>query len=63
VAQISRDTDKPIEDVARNAVGRNLQGRILRPEEIAALAVFLASDEAEGLTGQSINICGGAAFH
>jgi NAD(P)-dependent dehydrogenase (short-subunit alcohol dehydrogenase family) len=63
VAQISRSTDQSSDDVARNALGRSLQGRILRPEEIAALAVFIASDEAEGLTGQSINICGGTAFH
>ena len=63
VAQISRNTDQKKEDVAKNAVGRSLQGRILRPEEIAALAVFLASDEAEGITGQSINVCGGTAFY
>jgi NAD(P)-dependent dehydrogenase (short-subunit alcohol dehydrogenase family) len=63
VAQTSRNTDRSVDDVTQYALGRSLQGRILRPEEIAALAVFLASDEAEGLTGQSINVCGGTAFY
>ncbi len=38
----------------------SLQERLIEPEEIAALAVYLASDDARGITGQSINVCGGA---
>ncbi len=38
----------------------SLQERLIEPEEVAALAVYLASDNARGITGQSINICGGA---
>jgi NAD(P)-dependent dehydrogenase (short-subunit alcohol dehydrogenase family) len=34
-------------------------GRRLEPEEIAPLAVFLASDDARMITGQSYNVCGG----
>ena len=34
-------------------------GRRLEPEEIAALAVYLASDGAAAVNGQSINVCGG----
>ena len=36
---------------------------MLEPEEIAALAVFLASDDARGITGQAINIDGGFIMH
>lgn len=34
-------------------------GRRLEPEEIAPLAVFLASDAARAITGQAYNVCGG----
>ena len=33
--------------------------RFLRPDEIAELVCYLASDLAKGITGQAINICGG----
>lgn len=33
--------------------------RILQPDEIAQLAVYLASDAAAGMTGQAVNLCGG----
>ena len=35
------------------------QHRLLEPEEIAAYAVFLASDQAKGVTGQAVVIDGG----
>jgi NAD(P)-dependent dehydrogenase (short-subunit alcohol dehydrogenase family) len=34
-------------------------GRRLEPEEVAPLAVYLASDDACMVTGQAINVCGG----
>ena len=34
-------------------------GRRLDPEEIAALTVFLATEGASGINGQSLNVCGG----
>jgi NAD(P)-dependent dehydrogenase (short-subunit alcohol dehydrogenase family) len=33
--------------------------RFLDPTEVAKLALFLTSDEASGITGQTYNICGG----
>jgi len=47
-------------DAARaDFVARQPMGRIGKPEEIAALAVYLASDEAGFVTGQAITIDGG----
>lgn len=37
-------------------------GRLIRPAEIAALAFFLLSDDAAAITGQEIQICGGASL-
>jgi len=37
-----------------------LDGRMARPEEIASVAVFLASEEARWITGQVIHVNGGA---
>ena len=47
-------------DTARAAfIARQPMGRIGKPEEIAALAVYLASDESAFMSGQAISIDGG----
>jgi NAD(P)-dependent dehydrogenase (short-subunit alcohol dehydrogenase family) len=38
-------------------------GRWQTPEDIAALATFLASDRASNITGQTMNIDGGWVMH
>lgn len=38
------------------------QRRFIEPSEIASLAEYLASPEAKGLTGQSINLCAGISM-
>jgi NAD(P)-dependent dehydrogenase (short-subunit alcohol dehydrogenase family) len=37
-------------------------GRLIRPDEIASLVVFLLSPPAGAITGQDIQICGGASL-
>jgi NAD(P)-dependent dehydrogenase (short-subunit alcohol dehydrogenase family) len=37
-------------------------GRLIRPEEIASLVLFLVSPSAAAITGQDIQICGGASL-
>ncbi|RMF85957.1 MAG: SDR family oxidoreductase [Nitrospinota bacterium] len=49
-----------VEEVERT---RNPIQRLLEPEEVAALAVYLASEEAGGMTGQSLTIAGGSIMH
>ena len=38
------------------------QRRFIEPREIADLCLYLASDNAKGLTGQSINLCAGVSL-
>ena len=47
------------ETAKKNFIARQPMGRLGTPEEIAALAVYLASDESAFVTGQAINIDGG----
>jgi len=63
VAEMRKMSGMPEEKIIEKAVSRNLQHRIIEPEEVAAMAVFLASEEARGITGQALNICGGLVFH
>src|SRR5207253_204355 len=38
------------------------QRRLIEPEEVAALVVYLAGDIAKGITGQAINVDGGGVM-
>jgi NAD(P)-dependent dehydrogenase (short-subunit alcohol dehydrogenase family) len=49
------------EDVAARAQGRIIQ-RSAIPNDIAGVALFLASDAAAYMTGQSLNVDGGQSF-
>ena len=51
---------EPVDTVEANI---NPMGRMLEPDEIAELAVYLASDDARGMTGQAVNLSGGSTMH
>ena len=58
----SRATGKSPAEVEKAFVERQPLGRLGRPEEVAALAVFLASDESSYITGQPHLVDGGMAL-
>jgi NAD(P)-dependent dehydrogenase (short-subunit alcohol dehydrogenase family) len=51
-----------MEDGLRNLADTSPQKRLIDPEEVANLALMLASDSAKGITGQAINVDGGAVM-
>ena len=62
IAALSRTSGEPIEKVRQAFVDRQPMGRLGRPEEVAALAVYLASDESAFATGQIYLVDGGFAL-
>ena len=49
-----------IEDIKKTM---NPMQRLLEPEEVAGMAVYLASEQAKAVTGQSVNVSGGSTMH
>ncbi|MFG1278741.1 SDR family oxidoreductase [Xanthobacter autotrophicus] len=62
IAAVSAQTGRSLDDVRADFVGRQPMGRLGTPEEIAALALYLASDESAFTTGQIHIIDGGWAL-
>jgi 2-keto-3-deoxy-L-fuconate dehydrogenase len=62
IATLARETGRPLDDILRDFVDRQPMGRLGKPAEVAALAVFLASDESSYVTGQPHLVDGGMAL-
>jgi 3-hydroxybutyrate dehydrogenase len=57
--ELSRVYGVPAEEVVDNLLERVPIGRFVTVEEVAELAVYLASPASEGMTGQALTISGG----
>ena len=53
----------PIHELKETSIQAVPIGRYVHPKEVGYLALYLASDYASAITGQSINICGGVCMH
>jgi NAD(P)-dependent dehydrogenase (short-subunit alcohol dehydrogenase family) len=58
----AREEGLSVEDMLRRRNAAIPLGRPNDPEDVAALVVFLASDGARNITGQSLNVDGGVIF-
>ena len=59
MAQGAAATGQTFEEFRDRAIGAVPIKRIIQPEEVAGLVLFLASPAASAITGQTYNICGG----
>ena len=62
IATASKETGRSTNEVRQAFIDRQPMGRLGTTEEVAALAVFLASDEASYITGQPHLVDGGMAL-
>lgn len=60
IARLAGETGRPPEAVRDTLVASSPLRRAVEPDEVAKLSVFLASDDAAAITGQSIAVTGGA---
>lgn len=58
-AQVAQSSGGSGDEMVMAALARVPLGRVLDPDEIAKLAVYLGSHESRGMTGQSIMLDGG----
>ena len=62
IATASKTTGKSTDAVRQDFISRQPMGRLGTAQEVAALALFLASDEASYITGQAHLVDGGMAL-
>lgn len=59
---MAEKTGKSVEEILELFKKTSPQGRLIDPKEVADLALMLASTAAGGITGQAINVDGGAVM-
>jgi 2-keto-3-deoxy-L-fuconate dehydrogenase len=62
ITTLAKSSNQPVKAVRQAFVDRQPMGRLGTAEEVAALAVFLASDESSYITGQPHLVDGGLAL-
>jgi glucose 1-dehydrogenase len=59
VARLARTDEVDPREVRRRIVSATKMGRLVQPDEVAEVSIWLASDAASAITGQDINVTGG----
>jgi len=62
VENITSKTGRTAEQALESIKKMSPQNRIIEPEEVAALALLLASEDGRGINGQAINVDGGSVL-
>jgi len=59
---MAEKTGKTVDDIIRLFAASAPQNRLIAPAEVASLAVLIASERLGGMTGQAVNVDGGAVM-
>jgi len=59
---MAEKTGKGVEEILKMFAASAPQNRLIEPQEIASLALLIASEKLSGMTGQAINVDGGAVM-
>jgi NAD(P)-dependent dehydrogenase (short-subunit alcohol dehydrogenase family) len=59
---MAKKTGKSVGDILKLFAASAPQNRLIAPEEIASLALLMASERLSGMTGQAVNVDGGAVM-
>ena len=62
IERITTRTGRTAEEALDSLKKMSPQNRLVTPEEVAAVALLLASDEGRGINGQGINVDGGSVL-
>jgi 3-hydroxybutyrate dehydrogenase len=62
VERITERTGRTADEALDSLKKMSPQNRLVTPEEVAAIALLLASEEGRGITGQGINVDGGTVL-
>jgi len=63
VEQITAKTGRTAEEALDSLKKMSPQNRLVTPEEVAAVALLLASDAGRGINGQGVNVDGGSVLY
>ena len=63
IEKITSRTGRSAEEARQSLEKMSPQNRLITVDEVAAMALLLASDEGRGINGQGINIDGGSVLH
>jgi NAD(P)-dependent dehydrogenase (short-subunit alcohol dehydrogenase family) len=62
VNRIVEKTGRSVEEARASLASTNPQGRFVQPQEVAAAVLWLCSDGAASINGQSISVSGGETW-
>ncbi|MEW6267879.1 MAG: SDR family NAD(P)-dependent oxidoreductase [Thermodesulfobacteriota bacterium] len=60
IARTARESGRDVQDVRAALLAGIPLARAVRPQDVADLSMYLASDAAAAITGQNVNVTGGA---